>query len=212
MWVAATRVHSFVMGNKKGLASFRQMLKVKENPPPIADVAEFILPSFAGYAATRFVSRAVYAKVMERYPQFAKHASVASTFGAATVAWFAAHRIEKIARYHTPIVCGSGLAVIQSIVQAYFPKYGWIVRDHDAPSLPAPKNEAPSLPKTAPVTALPPPLFQNAVDAVSSVGDEQKRNEPVEDEFNLDDYLAETPDGSLTSNMMSDHNLDDLLN
>jgi hypothetical protein len=124
---------------KKGLAAYKkrasnrnnQVVKAKENPPPMKDLVEFIVPGFAGYAGTRLASRIVHGVVIKKYPKLAKHASVLSTFGAAAGAWLAVHRIDRIKQYHTPVVVGAGIAAIQTAIQAYLPKYGWMVSDHN---------------------------------------------------------------------------------
>ena len=69
--------------------------------------------------------------VIRRFPKLAKHASVLSTLAAAGAAWLLVHRIDKVKQYHTPVVVGAGIATIQTVVQAYLPKYGWMVSDHN---------------------------------------------------------------------------------
>ena len=149
----ATHLEITMAKKKSGLAAFRKnnrIVSAKENPPPLEDLKDFIVPGFVGYAATRFVSRVVHKIILNRLPRFARHASVLSTFASAGAAWLAVHRIDKIKEYHTPVVVGSSIAALQSVVQAYFPKYGWIVSDHEGvkpaatPALltPAPEQEA----------------------------------------------------------------------
>jgi hypothetical protein len=131
------------MAKKKGLAAYkktkktkrakrnREIVRAKDNPPIAKDLMEFVLPGFAGYAGTRLVSRVVHGMVLKRFPKLAKHASVLSTAAAATGAWFLAHRVERIQEHSTPIVVGASIAAIQTVVQAYLPKYGWMVSDHN---------------------------------------------------------------------------------
>lgn len=123
---------------KRGLAAYKRakknssiVAKASANPPPITDVLEFVVPGFAGYAGTRMTSRIVHGMVIKRFPKLAKHASVLSTALAATAAWLLVHRIDKVKQYHTPVVVGAGIATVQTIVQAYLPKYGWMVSDHN---------------------------------------------------------------------------------
>lgn len=126
------------MAKKKGLAAYKKkrakrntsVVQAKANPPPMQDLVEFVIPGFAGYAGTRVVSRVVKGVVSKKYPRLAKHAAVLSTIGAAAGAWLLVHRIERIKEYHTPVVVGSSIAALQTIVQAYLPKYGWLVSDH----------------------------------------------------------------------------------
>ena len=154
------------MAKKKGLAAFVSKKKkpsapaAKENPPAMTDIVEFVVPGFAGYAGTRFASRAAYNIIIKRWPKLAKHASVLSTFGAAGLAWLLVHRIGKISKYHTPVVVGAGIAALQTATQAYLPKYGWLVSDHN---LNAPVQETPQIqPLPAPEAAagVPAPMFK----------------------------------------------------
>ena len=122
---------------KRGLAAYKRAKKnnsvvsAKANPPPLKDVMDFVVPGFAGYAGTRMVSRIVHGMIIRRYPRLAKHASVISTGLAAAAAWFLVHRIKSVKQYHTPVVVGAGIAALQTAVQAYLPKYGWMVSDHN---------------------------------------------------------------------------------
>lgn len=129
---------------KRGLSKYKQakknsniVSKSKANPPPLKDVMDFVIPGFAGYAGTRMTSRIVHGMVIKRFPKMAKHASVLSTGLAATAAWFAVHRIDRFKQYHTPVVVGAAIAAVQTAVQAYLPKYGWMVSDHNMDVLPA---------------------------------------------------------------------------
>lgn len=122
---------------KRGLAAYKRAKKnnsvvsAKSNPPPLKDLAEFVIPGFAGYAGTRLASRVVHGIVLKRFPRLAKHASVISTGLSAAAAWFLVHRIQSVKQYHTPVVVGASIAALQTVVQAYAPKFGWMVSDHN---------------------------------------------------------------------------------
>jgi hypothetical protein len=125
---------------KKGLAAFKKtkrakknnaVVQAKSNPPPMQDLMEFVVPGFAGYAGTRLASRIIHGVVLKKAPKLAKHASVLSTLASAAGAWFLVPRVERIKEYHTPVVVGASIAAIQTVVQAYLPKYGWMVSDHN---------------------------------------------------------------------------------
>ena len=208
---------------KKGLAAFVSKPKksapvsAKENPPPLTDIAEFVVPGFAGYAGTRFTSRAIHQVVLKRWPKLAKHASVLSTFGAATLAWLLVHRVKKISKYHTPVVVGAGIAALQTAVQAYVPKYGWLVSDHDLNAAPpAPALEAPKADAATATAGLPRALFSNwqtsKPKTTKSASADADGPAPSSDE--LDD-LDDLDLGSLSSqnnDELTDDDLDDLLN
>jgi hypothetical protein len=127
------------------------------NPPAMQDLVEFILPGFAGYGATKMLARIVAVQLAKKYPSAGKHVAAGSTVIAFLAAWFLLHRIKKLEQYHTPVVVGSAIASLQTIVQTYLPKYGWMVSD--APQLnPAASKGAAGVPlmaATAPETLYP---------------------------------------------------------
>jgi hypothetical protein len=99
------------------------------NPPIGVDLVQYIAPGFAAFAATRFATRVAATQIAKRYPKAAKHAGAIASLGSFAAAWFGAHRVKMLEKYHHPIVVGSGLAAIQSLVQLYLPMLGWIVSD-----------------------------------------------------------------------------------
>lgn len=115
----------------------------RHNPPVLSDITSFILPGFGGYAVSRVVTRGVAAQVGKVKPTLAKHAGALAAVATFAGAWFLAHRWKPLARYHTPLVVGAGIAAIQSVFQSYVPRAGWLFE------LPAPAAAAPQL--TAPV-------------------------------------------------------------
>jgi hypothetical protein len=128
------------MAKKKGLAAYKKtkrakknnaIVKARSNPPALQDLAEFVIPGFAGYAGTRLVSRVVHGVVLKKSPRFAKHASVASALIAAAGTLVLAHRWKKTEEHAAPLIVGASIAAVQTVVQAYIPKYGWIVSDHN---------------------------------------------------------------------------------
>jgi hypothetical protein len=139
--------------NGPSLAKNRKKRRARKNPapssssalanPPIAsDIVHVILPGFAAYAATRVLSRIVYAIVQKRWPTLGKHASVLASLASFGSMWFFAHKIKTLARYHDPILMGSGIAAGQSIVATYLPvKYSWLLTDA------RPEDVAPAQPK-----------------------------------------------------------------
>lgn len=103
--------------------------KYTGNPPLGVDIVQYIAPGFAAFAATRFLTRAATIQISKRYPKHAKHAGAIASLGSFAAAWFGAHRVRSLEKYHHPIVVGAGLAAIQSLVQIYLPMIGWIVSD-----------------------------------------------------------------------------------
>ncbi|MDP2607277.1 MAG: hypothetical protein Q8S00_32470 [Deltaproteobacteria bacterium] len=103
--------------------------KAKPNPPLGADMTELIIPGFVAYAGTRLLARIVHSLAKKRFPNGGKHVAVLSSLAAAGGTWLIAHRIPQVEKYHTPATIGASIAAAQTVVQTYFPKYGWMVAD-----------------------------------------------------------------------------------
>lgn len=131
---------------KSKLAKYRRRRKANPETKAIVDLATNIGAGFAGYTATRFVSRVAYSQAVKRWPNASKHVyAAASALSAAGV--FAGTRYWKRAGdYHEPAVIGAGIALIQTLIQTYLPKFGWIVADVNAEQYGATKKRAPALP------------------------------------------------------------------
>lgn len=122
----------------------------RRNPPTVQELAEFIGPGFAAFAATRFGTRVAATQIAKKKPTWGKHAGAIASVGAFLAAWFLAHRLKMLARFHTPIVVGAGIAAIQSLIQLYVPKLGWMVADATP--------ELKQMPAQQPTPQLPPNL------------------------------------------------------
>lgn len=101
----------------------------RRNPPVLQDMVEFIGPGFAAFAATRFLTRIAAVALARKKPSLGKHAGAITSAGLFAAAWFGAHRVKALEKYHTPIVVGSAIAALQSIIQLYLPKLGWMIAD-----------------------------------------------------------------------------------
>lgn len=101
----------------------------RRNPPALQDLAEFIVPGFAAFAATRLLTRMAAVQIAKRSTTWGKHAGAIASVGSFLAAYFGAHRVKALEKHHTPIVVGSAIAAIQSIIQLYVPKLGWMIAD-----------------------------------------------------------------------------------
>lgn len=102
----------------------------RHNPPLLTDLAEFALPGFGGFTATKFVANLASSQIAKRFPAQAKHAGAISSVGAFLAAWYLGHKVKFLARWHTPIVVGSAIATLQNLVQIYAPgKLSWLLGD-----------------------------------------------------------------------------------
>lgn len=121
------------MAKKSGLVAYRRrkrkISKPAANPPIAQDFTEEIVPAFVAYAGTRFLSNIVYSIASKKFPKGGKHIAVLSSGAAFLGAWTLIHRFESTMKYHGPAVVGSAIAAGQTVVQAYLPKYGWMMGD-----------------------------------------------------------------------------------
>ena len=134
------------MSKKAGLVAYRRRKKNKiskpsANPPIKQDFMEEIAPAFVAYVGTRFVANIVSNIARKKFPTGGKHIAVLSSGATFLGAWTLVHRIPSLEKYHSPAVVGSAIAALQTGIQAYLPKYGWMMADVDnaksTPALPA---------------------------------------------------------------------------
>lgn len=99
----------------------------RSNPTAVGDVVEFVAPGFAAYAITRFGTRIAAQLVAKKKPSLGKHAGAITGIGVVAAVWLLAYRLKWLHKYHTPIVVGSALATIASLIQLYIPRLGWML-------------------------------------------------------------------------------------
>jgi hypothetical protein len=104
----------------------------RSNPPLFSDLVESIGPGFGGFAASRFVSYVAATQIAQRWPAFGKHAGAVASIGSFVAAWTLAHKLKFLEKYHTPIVVGSGIAMLQTLLEQYIPRLGWAVGNPQA--------------------------------------------------------------------------------
>jgi len=102
--------------------------------PALQDIAEFVIPGFVGYGVTKFASRIAYTQLMKRFPTASKHMAAGSTLAVAAAVWFLANKVQRTKKYHIPATVGASIAALQTLIQTYLPKYGWMVSDLQATS------------------------------------------------------------------------------
>jgi hypothetical protein len=132
------------------LARFRSRHgEPKRNPPLATDVAEYLIPGFAAFALDRLVTRVAAAQIAKRWPKLTKHAGAIAAVGTFGAAWYGAHRVKYLEKYHHPIVIGAGLAALQAIAQIYFPKLSALIGDPCPTPAPVKQVAAPQAPLIA---------------------------------------------------------------
>ena len=115
----------------------------RRNPPLKTDLVQFLGPAVGAYAVTRFTGRGLHL-FGSRWPAFQKHLRPLGNLLAFAAAWLASHKWKRLEKYHTPIVVGSGLALIQSLVQTYLPGLAWLLDAEPARAVLAFPATAPS--------------------------------------------------------------------
>jgi hypothetical protein len=120
--MARSRLHKRYVKNPCGGA-------FKSNPPLFTELLEFVGPGFAAFAATRFGTRIATTQVAKLKPNMGKHAGAWISVAAFLAAWFLGHKVKFLEKYHTPITVGAAIAALQSLIQLYIPKLGWMVAD-----------------------------------------------------------------------------------
>lgn len=121
----------------------------KRNPPLFTEVAEWAVPGFVGFAATRGITRITTNQVAKRLPHYAAHAGAISSIAAFLAGWWFLNRVKFLEKYHTPIVVGAAIATAQSLVQIYTPAWAsWLLADPttdlNAAALPAAADDTQS--------------------------------------------------------------------
>ena len=120
---------------RKRVAARRARRVAHRNPAAIlagvdwVETGKLVGVAFGGFAAGRLMTRIVAVQVAKRKPTWAKHAGVAANAAAFAAALFLSKRWKRSAPYEWPLVVGTGLSLLQTFVQTYFPKLGWIVAD-----------------------------------------------------------------------------------
>lgn len=183
----------------------------RSNPLVWTELAEFVGPGFAGFAATRVLTRFATVQIAKRKPAWAKHAGAIASIGSLAAAWFGAHRVKFLEKYQMPITVGAAIAAVQSLIQLYVPKLGWMISDAS--------SEAQQNQLMAPQTQM-----QQIAAAKLAPTDENPDWYTYDESYNAGRYAKETsaqaPDGAPPStpqarkvaaeeDLLADLNLDD---
>jgi len=135
----------------------------RSNPTgAIGEVAEFVVPGFGGFAATRLLTRGVATQVEQRWAGWGKHAGAIASIASFAAAFFFAHRWKAIEKWSMPITVGAGIAAAQSLIQLYVPQLGWVVSD-----------ATPELAATSSATTTAPAATSNSEDDFDIVDESQ---------------------------------------
>lgn len=126
------------------------------NPPLLSDLVEYALPGLGGFILTKFVANLASSQIAKRWPRFAKHAGAVSSLTSFLGAWWFGHKVKFLARWHSPIVVGSGIATAHNLIQIYFPeKLAWMVGSPRQAAVQALVAEQQKQARIAPVSSAP---------------------------------------------------------
>jgi hypothetical protein len=190
----------------------------KRNGPIGSDIVEYIAPGFAAFAATRFLTRVAAVQISKRWPKYAKHAGAIASVGSFAAAWLGAHKVKYLEKYHHPIVVGSGLAAIQSLIQLYLPMVGWMVSDA-SPELGAAKASSAVAGGIVATSSLLPSMSAAQAQAAPPVPDGFTQTDAntwfsYNDSYDAGGYRGQAkapPPSPMTSAAPDDQQIDDLL-
>lgn len=182
----------------------------------MTDLAEFIGPGFAGFAVTRFATKVMTEQIAKRKPSWGKHAGAATAIASFLSAWFLAHKVKFLEKYHTPIVVGSAIAALQSVIQLYIPMLGWMLADPTAKPAIGPSDDL-SLPQLRSAGLRPTSydpneyMYNDAFDAGRMSPPERRAATsgqaaastaaPLPDDDDLSDVMGDDDFGSLSPNL-----------
>jgi hypothetical protein len=120
------------LAKRRSKVAGRRLARLVSNPAGYGqELVEQVGPGVAAYTAARLLHRLAFVLVSKKWPNMAKHAGVISSVATFAATWFLGHKVKLLAKYHQPIVVGTGIAAAQGLLQAYVPKIGWMVSDID---------------------------------------------------------------------------------
>lgn len=137
---AAAQVVKKVASRKK--KPIRANAAIAYNPALEGDTimeryVEPIGAGLAGYAATRIAGRVAYSLGAKKSPNVGRHAAPIAQILLAAASTFATMKIDGLQKYTLPWMIGSGVAVVQGLLQTYAPLYGFLLDDyHLGPQVP----------------------------------------------------------------------------
>lgn len=160
--------------SRNKLAKYRNKRRRKANPEKkeAIEMAANVGAGFAGYAATRLLSRMAYSQAVKRYPGASAYVHVAASAVGAAGVYFGSKHWSKVDEYHEAASIGAGIALLQTAIQTLVPKFGWVVSDVSADQYGAGKKEKSILPDADLTQILPPDEIPDALpEASADLGD-----------------------------------------
>lgn len=123
-----------------------------QNPAVGQDLAEQVIPGLVTYAGLRVGGRIAYKLGKRKGAGWAKHLGALTPVLLAAGGYYAVHKSEKLKPYHDAFVVAAAIAVIQSLMQTYAPRWGWILNDYHLDDV-LPQMQSTTTPAGAPKKA-----------------------------------------------------------
>lgn len=117
---------------KSKIAKYRARRNPSRAKKEAIELATSIGAGFAGYGAARLFGRIVFSQAVRRWPGASKHLHVLASAASAAGIYIGTRSWSKTEDYHEAASIGAGIALLQSAIQTYLPKFGWVVSDVDA--------------------------------------------------------------------------------
>jgi hypothetical protein len=189
---------------KSKIAKYRK--KNRPNPGATTELAYKVGAGFAGYTATRFLTRMAFAQAVKKFPKNANHAALVASAASAAGIWFGSQKWDKVSDYHEEISIGAGIALAQTAIHTLLPQYAWIVGDLDAAQY-APKKEEPKMISSVPSL---PGVPDMVPDEPVATGASDMDFEALLAEHNLEegDQIGQLPATNAGGNLVDDLDLD----
>lgn len=108
----------------------KRPIRLVTNPPLDVDLVQFVAPAAGAFFVTKLVARAA-ANTLKQ-PAVATHAAPLGALAAFGFAFYGAHRVSRLEKYHTPLVIGAALSLVQTVLVRYFPALTFVA---DAPAV-----------------------------------------------------------------------------
>lgn len=120
---------------KKGLVSFVKKFTGRKNPEGglfKSDILEsaitYVAPAATGYIVTRSAGRLATNTIGRKIKSEngLKMLKLGSNAAAFVLLWILAENVQRLRKYKSGVIAGSGIAAIQTFIELVLPKFAWL--------------------------------------------------------------------------------------
>lgn len=123
--MAKTKYSKFLKKRAKKNPEPAESSGIFSNPPSLTDITGLVLPGVAGYVANRFSAKLINGFVGGSLPaMLGKHVKPAVSTALGALVWWLSEKTELLKSHREGVVAGTGVAVLQSLLEAYMPAFG----------------------------------------------------------------------------------------